>query len=269
MAGELISREALDRIVQRAAELQTGERDIGDGLTEVELLALGKDVGIPPRFLKQALLEERTRLDDAAQAGWSLGGPKQIAAHRVVPGDRGAVERALSLWMEDQELLRVKRRYPERTTWEPQAGFIASMRRGLKAGGKTYALAGAKEVSGQVTPLEAGFCHVQLVADVRNLRRARVGGAAGMLAAGGGVTGVAMALGVLMPVAAVPAAVLAISALSLLGSHRPQSERIQVGLEQVLDRLERGEIRPEHALPGPRGSAFLRIAEEIRKQFQP
>jgi hypothetical protein len=67
----------------------------------------------------------------------------------------------------------------------------------------------------------------------------------------------------------VPAAVLAISALSLLGSHRPQSERIQVGLEQVLDRLERGEIRPEHALPGPRGSAFLRIAEEIRKQFQP
>ena len=39
MAGELISREALDRIIQRAAELQTGERDIGDGLTEEELLA--------------------------------------------------------------------------------------------------------------------------------------------------------------------------------------------------------------------------------------
>jgi len=40
MAGELISREALDRIIQRATELQTGERDIGDGLSEDELLAL-------------------------------------------------------------------------------------------------------------------------------------------------------------------------------------------------------------------------------------
>lgn len=268
MAGELISREALDRIIQRAAELQTGERDIGDGLSEDELLALGKDVGIPPRYLKQALLEERTRLQDAAQGAWSFGGPKQLAAHRVVPGERGAVERALSLWMEDQELLRVKRRYPDRTTWEPQVGFIATMQRGLKAGGKTYALTRATEISGQVTPLETGFCHVQLVADVRNLRQARVGGAAGLFAAGATGTGVAIVLGVLVPVAVLPAAVFTLGALSLLGSHRPQNERIQVGLEQVLDRLERGEIRPEHALPGPRSSAFLRIADEIRKQFQ-
>src|SRR5690242_20841667 len=39
MAGDLISREALERIIQRAAELQAGEHDIGDGLTEQELLS--------------------------------------------------------------------------------------------------------------------------------------------------------------------------------------------------------------------------------------
>lgn len=269
MAGELISREALDRIIQRAAELQTGERDIGEGLTETELVALGKDVGIPARYLKQALLEERTRLTDAAVKGWSFGGPRRLAAHRVVPGERGAVERALSLWMEDQELLRVKRRYPDRTTWEPQVGFIASMQRGLKAGGKTYALTRATEIAGQVTPLESGFCHVQLVADMRNLRQARIGGAAALATVGAAGTGVAIALGVLFPVAVLPVAAFSLGALALLGGDRPLNERIQVGLEQVLDRLERGEIRPEHALPGPRGSAFLRIAEEIRKQFQP
>jgi hypothetical protein len=53
-----------------------------------------------------------------------------------------------------------------------------------------------------------------------------------------------------------------------LATHRGENERVQVALEQVLDRLERGEIRPEHALPGPRASAFVRIADEIRKQFQ-
>ncbi|HEY6223477.1 MAG TPA: hypothetical protein VIW26_06820, partial [Gemmatimonadales bacterium] len=79
MAGDLISREALDRIIQRAAELQTGERDIGEGLSESELLALGKDVGIPPRYLKQALLEERTGALVPSRAARSLAGPAEVA----------------------------------------------------------------------------------------------------------------------------------------------------------------------------------------------
>jgi hypothetical protein len=35
-----------------------------------------------------------------------------------------------------------------------------------------------------------------------------------------------------------------------------------------LDRLERGEIKPEHALPGQRAGTFTRIADEIRKTFE-
>jgi hypothetical protein len=269
MAGELISREALDRIIQRAAELQTGERDIGDGLNEEELLALGKDVGIPPRYLKQAMLEERTRALTAPRTGWSLVGPAELAVQRVVPGDRGGVERALSLWMEDQELLRVKRRYPDRTTWEPQVGFFAAMQRGLQARGRRFSLAKALEIVGQVTPLETGFCHVRLSADVRNLRQARVGGAIALVVMGSVATVVASTIGVLAPFAVAPATGFGVAAAAaLFAGRRQQLEQIEVSMEQVLDRLERGEIRPEHALPGPRASAFVRIAEEIRKQFQ-
>jgi hypothetical protein len=269
MAGELISRAALDRIVQRAAELQTGEHDIGEGLTEDEVLALGKDVGIPARYLRQALLEERTRTLDYTERGRSLVGPALLAAHRVVPGDRVAIEGALTLWMENEELLRVKRRYPDRTTWEPQVGFMASMQRGLRAGGRSYALAHAAEIAAQVTPLETGFCHVRLTADVRNLRRARLGGAAGLTGAGLLGTGAAAAAGVILPFVVFPMVGFGLAGLAvLLFAHSGQLEKLQVGLEQVLDRLERGEIRPEHALPRPRPSAFVRIAEEIRRQFQ-
>lgn len=269
MAGELISREALDRIIQRAAELQTGEKDIGEGLSEAELLALGKDVGIPARYLQQALVEERTRALDAAPHAWSLAGPAVLTATRVVPGARGSVEQALALWMEQQELLQLKRRYPDRTTWEPQIGFMASMQRGLRTGGKSYALTRAAEIAGQVTPLETGFCHVRLTADVRNLRRARMGGAVGLAAAGALGTGAAAAAGFIFPFFAFPVIGFGLAAFAVLvAGRRQQIERLQVGLEQVLDRLERGEIRPEHALPGPRASAFARIAEEIRKQFQ-
>lgn len=270
MAGDLISRAALERIVQRAAELQTGERDIGEGLTEDEVLALGKDVGIPARYLRQAMLEERTRaLDAAPRGGWSLVGPALLGAHRVVPGDRATVEEALSRWMENEELLQVKRRYPDRTTWEPQVGFLVSMQRGLRARGKSYSLARAAEVAAQVVPLEPGFCHVLLTADIRNLRRARLGAGLGLAGAGVLGTGAAAAAGIILPFVAFPAVGFGLASLAaLLAGRKEQTEKLQVGLEQVLDRLERGEIRPERTLPGPRASAFARIAEEIRKQFQ-
>lgn len=267
MAGDLISREALDRIIQRAAELQTGERDIGDGLSENELLALGKDVGIPTRYLRQALLEERTRSLTPARSAWSFAGPAELAAHRVVPGERGAVERALSLWMEDQELLRVKRRYPDRTTWEPKVGAFASIQRALGARGRRFALARAAEVAGQVTPLESGFCHVQLFADVKNIRRQRVGGAAALLGVGAAATSAFLAMGVLAPFPFVPLLALVPAAAAVLRSHHVQHEQIQIGLDQVLDRLERGEINPDHALPGRSASPLVRIADEIRKTF--
>ena len=142
MGKELISRDALERIVKRAAELQAGERDIGDGLTTAEVLAMGKDVGIPDRFLRQAMLEEQTRTaPELATGTWAwLTGPRSIVAHRVVPGDRDAVERAISRCMTEEEMLQLKRRFSDRTSWEPKAGAFASIQRAL-AGKRRYSLA--------------------------------------------------------------------------------------------------------------------------------
>src|SRR6185436_10260646 len=169
-----------------AAELQTQAQDVGDGLTRDEVLALGKDVGIPARYLQQALIEEEGRAGRAPETGtlaW-LAGPLSLGATRVVPGDRAAVEAGLAAWLEQDELMQVKRRYSDHTTWEPKAGAFASLQRALKTGGKTYALARAAEVAGTVVPLESGFCHVELRADVGNLRRQRLAGIASMLGFG-------------------------------------------------------------------------------------
>src|SRR5690349_23005342 len=169
MGKDLISRDALERIIQRAAELQAGERDIGEGLTTDEVVALGKDVGIPDRYLRQAMLEEQTRTTpEVATGAWSwLTGPRRLSAQRVVPGEPAAVERALTRWMDEEESLQIKRRYPDRTTWEPKAGAFASIQRALGKRGRRYSLASADEIAGQITQLEPGFCLVTLTADVR------------------------------------------------------------------------------------------------------
>src|SRR6266404_1781531 len=240
MAKDLVSREALERIIKRAAELQAGEHDVGDGLTNNEVLALGKDVGIPDRYLRQAMLEEQTRVaPEVATGTWAwLTGPRSIVAYRVVPGDRAAVERELSRWMIEEELLQPKRHFADRTSWEPKAGAFASIQRAL-AGRRRYSLAQAGEVTAQVVQLEPGFCFVRLEADVRQQRTKRISGATVLAVLGWGMTG----------------------AVALIAP--------PLALEQVLDRLERGDIRSssQGILPGA-SQTFARIAEEVRKAFE-
>lgn len=276
MAGELIDRQALERIVKRAAELQAGEREIGDGLTQGEVLALGKDVGIPDRFLRQAMLEEQTRTAPDRAAGWWswLTGPTTLVAHRVVPGDRDAIEASLAHWLQEEELLQPKRRHPDRTVWERKAGAFASIQRAL-AGGRKYSLAQLEDITSQVTPLESGFCLVRFEANVRQQRAGRVGGGIAMTVAGAGVSGALLAIGIPLPVLAdvaalLPGAALAAGGAAVARSYGGPNERVVVALEQLLDHLEHGEMRAGRALPSgtrPPGP-FQRLADEIRKSFQ-
>jgi len=266
MGKDLISQDALDRIIKRAAELQAGEHDVGEGLSKDEVLALGKDVGIPNRYLQQALLEEQTRsLVESGSGFWAwLTGPRVLTAQRVVPGDRATVERALARWMEEEESLQVKRRYPERTTWEPRAGAIASIQRALGKKGRRYSLANADEIAGQVTQLEPGFCHVGLSADVAPRRGRRIQGSAVVVALGVFVSAAfATFLG---PIGLLPGAVLTPTSMLITRHHRVDNERVQISLEQVLDRLERAEIRDTPSLPGTH--PLIKIAEEVRKAFE-
>lgn len=268
--SDLIDRKALERIVRRAAELQAGSAEVGDGLTSQEVLALGKDVGIPEGYLRQAMLEEQTRGADEGSVGtWAwLTGPRAISAHRVVPGDRATVERALNRWMTEEELLQPRRQYADRTTWEAKAGAFASIQRAL-SGRRRYSLASAAQISSQVVQLEPGFCLVRLEADVSQQRRNRISGGTVLAAIGWGLTGsaalIAPPLAIAQILTMVPGLGLTLGGAMIARTHRGANERVQVGLEQVLDRLERGEVR---GTPGQASLPFVRIAEEVRKVFE-
>jgi len=273
MPGELtprrITREALERIIQRAAELQAGEMDTGEGLTEQELLKVGSDVGIPGRFLRQAMYEEAAggaALEHGLVSRWV--GPRMLLAHRVVPGDRAALEQAIADFMTEEEAMTPKRRLPDRTVWERQKGLFAEMKRGLSPQGKAFHLARAQDVSVQLNALEDGYCHAELAADVGNLREQAVAGMWGVAAT--------FAFGAVLLFFVPGLAPLSVFALAgavgfpvlVARKHRRKAEQVQIALEQVLDRLERGEIRPRPQLPGPRASAFMRIASEIKRSVE-
>ncbi len=267
-----IDRAALERIIQRAAELQTSEREIGEGLTSDEVLALGREVGIPGRYLQQALLEERTRIADEAPSGFLARavGPAAVTAHRVVRGDREAIEASLIRWLDKNELMSVQRHQPGRVTWEPTGGFQAAYRRAVGAGGQSkrpIMLARADSVSCTIVEVEPGYCNVVLTATARKARNESVGGTAAGATAGIIGTGVLAAIGVLVPLILIPLPLGIGIGFAALRRYGPIVDRIQLGLERALDELEHG-TRPERQLPQPTPRLLNLLADELRKALK-
>ena len=267
-----IDRAALERIIQRAAELQTAEREMGDTLTSDELMALGREDGIPGQYLQQALLEERTRLGKIEAAGLfeRVAGPGQVAAQRVVRGDADSVEQALLRWIERNELLCVQRQQTGRITWEPIGGIQAAFRRSTAAlGGKRpFMLSRAATVSATILPLEPGYTHVELSADTRKVRNEYVGAGAALAGLGIASTAALVALGALFPLALLPLPVALGVGYGVLRRFGPALARIQLGLERALDFLEQGGATSQPQLPD-RGDGILDLlANEVRKALK-
>jgi hypothetical protein len=268
-----IDRAALERIIQRAAELQTADRDIGEELTPEQVLALGREVGIPGRYLQQALLEERTRLVAVPPAGtWDrVAGPPRVVAQRAVPGTVAAVEAALVDWMEEKELFCVQRRQPGRITWEPLGGVAAAVRRGTAAfsrGSAAMMLARSDTVSATVMALETGWCHVTLTAETRQARTQLVGSGAAVAGAGAVGAGLMVVLGALLPVALLPVPLALGIGYGVARQYRSTLARTQLGLERALDQLEHGAAAVERQLPRRTGGLLGLLAEEIRRSLR-
>ena len=267
-----IDRTALERIIRRAAELQTAEREVGETLTSDELIAVGKEVGIPARHLQQAILEERTRLGGVTAPGIleRVAGPADVSAQRVVSLGPDEAERCLLDWMERNELLCIQRQQAGRITWEPLGGFQAAVRRSaaaLGAGKKPFMLSRASTVTATILPLETGYAHVALAADVRKARNEYLAGGAAAAGAGTAATAAMVALGALLPVAILPLPIAAGVGYTVLRRHRPTASRVQLGLERALDSLESGSGRPVRRLSQRAGLMDL-LTDELRKALK-
>ncbi len=259
-----IDRATFDRVLQRAAEIQASSKDIGDGLSEDEIVALGAEVGIPAQHLRQALLDERTRAVPHAPEGimdrWV--GVADLTADRVVHGTPEVILVALARWLEHHEHFVVQRATIGRTTFEPMATLAGAMRRigAIFDGGRSKPyLDKAEIVTAVVTPLESGFCHVSLAAALRSTRRNYVVG-------GSVLGGLGIVAGAVVAALGAPELVALASAFGGAGAgvlttraYQPVATRTRLGLDRTLDELER---RPSLA-PGQPGSPTSRLARDV------
>jgi hypothetical protein len=244
-----IDRTALERVLERAAELQglSGETVTPtDTLTEEQIIDLGKEVGLSPQHLRQALAEERTRVGDPVPDSTILSrylGASRISAARTVTGDPRSLLAGLDAWMQKEECLQVKRQFGDRIVWDASRGLVSAFRRGLDMRGRGFVLTRAAEVSGTAIPLDERSCIVRLDADYSDHRADVTRDGVVSAGIGGVATFAAVAMNVVLPVAIIPA--IGMAAVGVVQARRRQRrtlERGQLALEQILDRLERGEL---------------------------
>jgi len=256
-----LERAALERVLARAAQLQAAEADPGElTLTEAQILDVGKEVGIPAQHIRQALAEERSRVEVPVERGRvaALFGSATVFASRTVRGTPAVLFEKLDDAMQREESLRVKRRFADRIAWEPRGGMATEMRRILNVGGHGYRLARAEEVSATIIAIDAERSIVRLDASLANVRSHRIAGGGAVLAGGGVSSGVLIALGVMTAVAVLPVAAGLVAGYFVARSHMPQVAGAQLALEQMLDRLERGELQRPSLLSAISATTGLR-----------
>ena len=243
-----LDRAALDRVLGRAAELAVSSPEGLESLTEERVIEIGREVGIPESHLRQALAEERTRLVVPEEPGIvaQYFGAGRASASRTIRGRPDALLSALDRWMQTEECLQVKRRFPDRITWEARRDLVGNIKRGFNLGGRGYSLSKAAEVGATVVAVDDARCLVHLDADLEPPRRGTVAWSsvtAALSTAGGvGLAAVALVANVPLVIGAIAGGAVAISgvagAAAIAKAHRKLVARAQLALDQVLDQLE-------------------------------
>lgn len=262
--GDLLSSEQLERVIQRAAELQTAREDLPDRLGDEEVLRIGEEVGLEPQHVNRALLELRAeQLVPSAHEDRALPlrlwGTGHVQASRVVPGDASKVQDQMDRYLRSAESLRPMRDLPGLSIWEPASDLGSQLKRSLDFGGHGYELAKARRVEVAIQQLEPGRSLVTLATDLTNERAEHATGwIIGLGLAGVGAT-VALVLAVGFPlVLAAPVAVtagIAGGSAAAARTFRGRRERVELVMQGLLDRLERG-----RSLPATRSSIIDRIS---------
>lgn len=251
-----ITRRQLEVVIRRAAELYAADTDADERISEAELLRIAEEIGLPARYVRQALYEA---IDDAeATVLDRIAGPGNLIVARSIPVDAGPILRHMEEYLVTREYLQLRRRQGEKAVFVPADDLISRFARSLSRPARRFHLARARAVGVEVHQLEPGWAHIRLEVDLSVQRNELVRGGgilAGIFGAAAG-TGLAIltapvagaALGDLAGIIAGTTAFVGTAAASTAAGiaaaaarFRARAAAAREEIEVLLDRAQRGE----------------------------
>lgn len=251
-ARRLSSRD-FEMVIRRAAELQArqSEEAFGDnGVTEAEVIRIGRELGLSPENLQRAIAETS---GESPEEGLLHGlfGASGARASRLIRGDPEKLVRSLERYLVEREYLVVQRRFTDRIVLTRATGMIASMGRATSQMFSRAPLLRVDNLEVAFRPVDDDSGWISISTSLRGDRTTAA--TTSFVAGGGGTVVVGAVLGIAI---APPATVLAlpILAASVFGArvyYERRLREVSTQLESLLDRLEHNELQvPQRGWPG-------------------
>jgi hypothetical protein len=233
--ADRLTDEQAALVFRRAAELEAAQGGPGGDELDVETIeAAGREAGLSPAAVREAVAEVRARgVDGSPGASVVL---TDAVASRTVDGSAGSVARAVFEVL-DGEYLAPDRDLGERAVWVPERGIEATVERAIEGSD----LRPVRRLVAAVVPVPGEpRTHVRFEADVAG---PSAGARAGVPLAAG-VAGGAVAAGLVDPMAGlgVAAAGVVVAGLgwaSVRSARRRARAQVTGALERFLDWLDR------------------------------
>lgn len=268
-----IARSDLERVLARASELQGTDGEPAEAISESRLVEIAREVGLDPNHVRQAMAEQRARGSFVeSESGFlldSMGG-SHVDGQRAVPGSAADVQARLETWMPRMESMAVRRKLPQRVSWEPRRTALGNALRVMSTGNRAE-LVRADQVIATVTPVDEARSVVRFDVELSGLRRTQRNLAVALGVVANAAAFAAVSVPVLFIASGSPNESAMLGGLATLGavqagagwalwrglrnSYRRTVARVQLRVEQMLDELESGGMQqPPSLLKQVRGA---------------
>ncbi|HUG42541.1 MAG TPA: hypothetical protein VMM12_18905 [Longimicrobiales bacterium] len=275
-----ISRRGLELVIRRAAELAAQEADADERLSELEVLRIAEELGLPGHHVRRALYELPRTIEEEPGVLTRWYGDAAVTGTRIVPGPPDRVLARLEEYLVTREFLQVLRKQSGRATFQPADDAISNVARAVRRRQGQWQIARARRVLLDVRPMPGQASHVRLDIELGHHRNRAV--TWGLV--GGALLGIPLAAGAFFPVghmvlpvlgdAAAYGAGLLAGATTFVASvaggiavarhrFRTRLDSARLELAGLLDRLEGGGRLDPPPAPWLR-SLRSRIAETLR-----
>jgi hypothetical protein len=240
-----LTGEQMEAVIRRASELQFAAGGGEEGISETELLRIGRELGLDAGNLRRALAEVRTS-GAPAERGMlvSLMGDRTVRASRIIRRPAAALGMFLEEYLRKCEYMDPVRRFPDRTRYERASGIGPAFGRVAAKLSSRQASLDLQQLDVGVSALEDDTALVELSVDQGTLRAGLVAGGAAVGSAGSmGIIGFALASPAPDPLALLALPIVGGSMWVMRAIYRQKGGSLENRLESFLDRLEHGEVR--------------------------
>ena len=244
---DALNMDSVERVLRRAIELQFDDDHGPDTLRPEHIERIADEIGISASHVRRALFEEATASEQVEMTPLDrFLAPVRMKERTIVDSDLATVTDTVDTWLEKHEGLQKRRLHGHGVVWEKDSSPVASIRMGIGVGKGTGAMRSVGPITHHIHSVEADKHLVTLEADTSIIGKV----AKGFLAAGVGLSAVMgivlLILGAGWAALGGAAGILAAFGGIALTTARVWSSRVRNGLRRALDAIRLPQVNRVH-----------------------